>query len=256
MITKNISTMEREELVMVLTDIQHALVKIGELIKKQTEIEAEIAKEEENAEKVYNALSPKMKVFFWIVLSVWAIGLFCYGGFNFIGNLFFIVLGGVFLKIVLGLPDELIFNKDKNEKKIDYQNQHIKPLELNLNECNNELEMIFNEENTLWAIEALQEKYFDINAVTSFLTYLIHRRADCYKEAINLYEEELHRFKMEDLQQQILYNAEKTAQITEQNAETLKNVEYSTASAARVAKINAVINFATYANIRKIRKNK
>lgn len=256
MITKDISIMKRDELIAVLTNIQRKLIHIGELIKKRSEISDEIAKEEEKAEKVYNALSPIMEVFFWVILTVWAIVLFCMGDFSLLGNLFFIVLGGIFLKLVLGFPDELIFNKTKNAKKKAYRKRHIKPLKISLKECNKKLETIFNEESTIWAIDALQEKYFDINAVTSILAYLVHRRADNYKEALNLYEEELHRYRMEELQQQILYNAEKTAQITEQNAERLKNVECSTASAAKIAKINAVLNYATYTNIKKIRKGK
>ena len=66
-------------------------------------------------------------------------------------------------------------NKVKNEKKIDYQNQYIKPLEVSLKECNDELEKIFNEENTLWAIDALQEKYFDINAVAAIFNNVIFK---------------------------------------------------------------------------------
>ncbi len=257
MVQKDISQMDRGELLNILTDIQQRLINIGEKIKDISDTEQMILKEEKEADKVFDALSPKMSniaLFSVIGLVVWG---FTWANQNKIfGALFFAIAGGWFLSYIYGFIDLLLFSDVKIKKKSEYQNQHVKPLQEKLNKNKDDLEEILNDVDTVWAMDALQEKYFDINAVNCFLNYITYRRADSYKEAVNLYEEEIHRFKMEELQQMILENAEKTTQMTEQNLQTLKKVEASTASATRTARINAVMNYATYSNIRKMRKNK
>lgn len=257
MIKKDISKMDREELLNTLTDIQQILINIGEKIKEISDTETLILQEEKNADKAFDALSSKMSNIALIGVIGFAImGFVGAGQHKIIVALLLAIGGGWFLGHVLGFIDLLLFRDEKTKNKTDYQNQHVKPLKEALNKYSEALEVILNNADTIWAMEALQEKYFDINAVNCFLSYITYRRADSYKEAVNLYEEEIHRFRMEDLQQMILENAEKTTRMTEQNLQTLKNVEASTASAARTAKIGAVINYATYSNIRKMRKNK
>lgn len=250
----DISVMDREKLLDFLKVIQVKLIDIGDLIKNISETEEAIEKEEKKALSAREEFSPIMKVVFWMLVLILAIATL-YEGWGFWGMLIVSLLGGWFLSLVLDFPDELFFNKVKEEKMINYRATYVEPLFVQLDKYSSELDRLLEEEQVQWAFDALQEKYFDLNAVTCFISYLTYRRADSYKEAVNLYEEELHRFQMEELQQQILYNTERTAQMTEENLETLQKIQTSTASAARTAKINAVINFATYTNIRKIRKN-
>lgn len=252
MTSNDISSMNREELIKTLTSTQQLLITIGENIKEIQDTEIMLSKEQENANAAYRALSPVMHAIHIISIIAFACMGLIYGGL--IAAVIFAVLDGIFVRMVLALPDEWFFRTRKIQAQNKYIVDHVEPLNIKLTEVKRSLSEILNDDKTIWAMDILQDKYFDLNAVTCFLNYLIYRRADSYKEAVNLYEEELHRFRMEELQESILENAEKTARITEQNAQTLKNVEASATSAARAAKIGAVINYATYKNIREMRK--
>lgn len=90
----------------------------------------------------------------------------------------------------------------------------------------------FVEEN-IHLIEFLPMQYRDLQAVSFMLLAVANGRADTLKEAINLYEEQLHRWKLENAVQQSLemqeYLAMAVDELNSQQAETnahLRSIEF------------------------------
>ncbi|WP_034444865.1 hypothetical protein [Butyrivibrio sp. AE2032] len=69
-------------------------------------------------------------------------------------------------------------------------------------------------------------------AVSSFCSYLQNGRASNLKEAINLYEEELHRYRMEQMQSQILQQQKYQTSLAAVSAAANVATAFNTASAA------------------------
>lgn len=90
-----------------------------------------------------------------------------------------------------------------------------------------------------WALNALSDDYMDIPIIEQLIKYLQGGRADNLKEAINLFEEELHRGRLESLQRATLKttratlsatkniagNAEYTAQAMDESNAALRDIE-------------------------------
>jgi len=107
----------------------------------------------------------------------------------------------------------------------------------------------------IFARKIVPEEYFDSESVQFFIKMLNNGRADTYKEVINLYEEHLHRERVENMQMQSLElqgeNLNETRQLAQnvkaQNEQMQKQTEYmkqisrNTKSTARAVKINAFI---------------
>lgn len=114
------------------------------------------------------------------------------------------------------------------------------------------------------------EQYFDSESVCFFLKMLNERRADTFKEAVNLYEEYLHRKDMEDMQKQQLslqgqqleetrhLSQNVTSQMQEQSS-YMRQIANNTKSTARAVKVNAFINLveghSQSKNLKRIEKN-
>lgn len=255
---QDISTMKRAPLIGTLLKIQQKLVDIGTEIKKIYETEEKIKEEEENAQTKFQELTPTMGNIFLIGLPIIPIigiilQLIDDSYFSWGLVVIFTILGWIFWGIIIFSLDDTFFEGKKNEIKEKYIEENVVPLQKTLQKYNEELDQLLNNPDTIWAMKMIPEKYFDITVINCFISYLADRRADSYKEVVNLYEEEQHRLRMEELQQSILENAERSARIAEENAETLKRTEASVNSAARAAKISAVLNYATYRNIKKMR---
>lgn len=254
MTTVDISKLEREELTLKLNEILDILITIGEKMKLIDDLNNQIKKEESNAEKQEHKLTEKIQKIWWICIIICVvIGLFAGNGILFV--LFLGGLGGWFSYYVLDGIDSILHADQKHIAVEEYTLLHVNPLKEQLNEHLRDTENFMNSENVISAENALPEKYFDIGIIICLIDYLECRRADSFKEAINLYEEEKHRLKMEEMQQSILDATERQSEILKDIEQNSANAAKSAKSAARTAKIGAVINYATYSNIKKMRKN-
>ena len=63
------------------------------------------------------------------------------------------------------------------------------------------------------AIEFIPPDYRYVEAVESFYRYLLNGRANDLQQAVNLYEEELHRMRMENAQQAMLMESKRQSAI-------------------------------------------
>ena len=65
-----------------------------------------------------------------------------------------------------------------------------------------------------WALNALSEDYMDYAIIEQLVKYLQAGRADNLKEAINLFEEELHRGRLENIQREMLETTQASLEAT------------------------------------------
>lgn len=65
-----------------------------------------------------------------------------------------------------------------------------------------------------WALNALSEDYMDYSIIEQLVKYLQGGRADNLKEAINLFEEELHRGRLENIQKKMLETTQASLEAT------------------------------------------
>ena len=112
-------------------------------------------------------------------------------------------------------------------------------LEKQLQEINDYL----NTEECQWAGNALPKKYFTYPTIQAIIQYLQSCRAETLKEALNLYEEEIHRQKMEDMQQQIVQSTAQTAGEVNRQTSLLADLKRTAKNTNTNVKIGNLINF-------------
>ena len=87
-------------------------------------------------------------------------------------------------------------NKEKNEKKETELEPQLKEIGMHLKEANAALKKFHEENSELVAF--LPKQYANLEAVSFMLVAIHSGRADSLKEVYNLYEEQLHRWKLEE----------------------------------------------------------
>lgn len=165
------------------------------------------------------------------------------------GILFYYVPFFVIVNPLLGL----ITRGKKVAKAEAWYKEKIVPIDAQETELISVFERYCNTDAVTEARNIVPEEYFDSESVQFFLKMLNERRADTFKEAINLYEEYLHREDMKNMQMQQLalqgqqlaetrqLSQNVTSQMQEQSA-YMKQISKNTKSTARAVKVNAFIN--------------
>ena len=100
-----------------------------------------------------------------------------------------------------------------------------------------EIESIARDNSDVISILPRDYRYYD--AAEFMEAAFENGRADSLKEAINLYEEHLHRLRVENINQQVLRS-------NQLQCKMLENIEYNSANAARGADIAAVFSVLNY----------
>ena len=94
----------------------------------------------------------------------------------------------------------------------DFHSREIVPLDNRKAEINREINNIMASDYVGWLLRnTLTPEYMNTHALGMFTKYLQAGRADNLKEAINLYEEERHRGRMESMQQANVFAAQAAA---------------------------------------------
>ena len=161
----------------------------------------------------------------------------------FLGTLIWSVILFFFIRF---LASNVIYPiKCSQEVDAKYQvfaNEHIAPKQALLNQQLQDINEYLNTDACQWAGNALPEKYFPYPAIQTIIQYLQSCRADTLKEAINLYEEELHRMKMEDMQQQIVQSTAQTANEVNRQSSLLSDLQKTAKDTNTSVKIGNLIN--------------
>lgn len=142
---------------------------------------------------------------------------------------------------------------ENNEKADTYIREHVVPLQMRLDENLKYREAWINSGKYEWVVDIVGKDLFYSNSIKCLYDLVQSRRADSLKEALNKYDDMLHKARMEEMQQAIQNAAEvaaseakkQTAEAVKQTAETIKQTSYaknivkSTREAAKAAKNTA-----------------
>lgn len=126
--------------------------------------------------------------------------------------------------------------------------QELKINEDKIHSLQQALQKICEEESSRFMMEYLPKDYCNLDAISSFITYLENKRADTFKEAINVYEDEKHKSKMQEMQQvsvdKLNTQSKMMAMSIEQQAQWQKeNAQRQERMIANSQKINEEIRF-------------
>ncbi len=238
-IGKNLAELPRGDLISSLKVIQKILLIIGEKYAKIQEAEKAIQDAEKKAEEIANPIYLKAVGIFLTAICAGIIWLF---NVQRDGTLWYIlryaIIGSIGLTFISVFYDPIRQSEAEQAAEV-YRNENIPPLKRKKNAMTRELEAFMQTDNVSWALNALGEEYLNHTAIGLFIKYLQGGRADNLKEAINLFEEEQHRRRLETLQKETLETtqatlevtaevakqAERTAKASEESSETLRKIQ-------------------------------
>lgn len=129
----------------------------------------------------------------------------------------------------------MFFIQSRHTKKTKkYYDKKISGIQAEINLLQSETQFIYESNSHLFSF--IPEYYRYPIAITYFYQALINGRADSLKEAINLFEEQLHRWKIENYQQQLL-------EIQNQQKVYLEKINHNSKVAAAASTIAAINTF-------------
>ena len=112
---------------------------------------------------------------------------------------------------VICLVDKLLFSSKYKTKAEAYLEEALPPLEEKKRKLENGLNAIVDSDRYYNYKLLLPEKYSDYNTILELISLLQSRRALTLADAINAYEDEMHRKKIENMEQQKVLAAQAAA---------------------------------------------
>lgn len=137
---------------------------------------------------------------------------------------------------------------ENNQNAEAYIAEHVAPLENELVEIDNKIVYLYDSGKVAEAIDFVGEDLFAYECIEDLYNLIKSRRADNLKEALNLYDDTLHKARMEEMQAAIQNASEIAASESVKQTAYSKEIAKSSHQAATAAK-------ATAYHTRKIDKN-
>lgn len=222
-----VSGLDRQETMDVLLEVEKIARTLEDCEVEIAELGEKIKAEQAAAEALRNKLSKPVSRKIWIITIIGAV----------IGTFIIPVL----LTIVFGVVAYFIaFAKIGNPYLIEHQEEndiaadtHIRecvvPLQNRLNALQEIKKDIMGNGRRAWAIEVVGENLF-YSACTSDLYDLVKsRRADNLKEALNKYDDEQYKARMQEIQEATQRAAERSAEEAKKQTGQLKSLRWNTA---------------------------
>ncbi len=222
------------------------IFKIENAVQRKADFdERRIAIEKKKKEIAEELTTPQVIGFILVVIIPTIIG--------YSEDLITAILVFVFALLAFGVlinPIIKIFSSKEGEAE-QYYREH-------MDELNREEEIFLNDfgrycesDEVAFARNLVPEEYFDSDSVQFFIKMFNDKRADTFKEAVNLYEEYLHREYMETMQMQQLSMQDQQLQETQklstqmqQQSAYMQQISQNTKATAKAAKVNAFIDLA------------
>ena len=231
-------------------DLEKAL-EVIQKIEKAIQTQEEFDRRKEEIEKKKKEIADEYTAAQWTGFAILLIGLPIWGlidkGFS---SLVVMALfgGATFYWLVNPI---LKFFSSNEERAEQYYKENMEIVDQQEAEFMAEFEIYCESDEVAFARHTVPEEYFDSDSVQFFIKMLTDKRADTFKEAVNLYEEYLHREYMENMQreqlslqgQQLQQTQQLSAQMQEQTA-YMQQISNNTKATAKAAKANAFISLA------------
>lgn len=240
----DLTALNRTELIKSLQEIVRILDVLKQKIAAAQATENEINELEKKGRKEAEALPKNWKIGIGIAAGIIFVLCLSDDG-SFMGSLILSFIMYFFIKILIISPlyAKVICDKEVDAKYQIFANEHISPKQAVLAQQTEDINTYLNTDECQWAGNALPEKYFTYPAVQSIIQYLQLCRVDSLKEALNLYEEELHRQRMEEMQQQIVQSTAQAADEVKRQSSVLSDLQRTAKNTNSSVKIGNIINF-------------
>jgi len=207
-----LTDLSRNDLISALEEMLTIFSRVWERLPEHSELLTQLKKEKEKLEKIPDSYP------FWITLVSVPLGialsvpisfkLEASTGVHSLAGAVAIFFASFF--VIRSFLKGFASQERKDKMRNWYFNKYVAPLVEKSNTFKQELEELGGEDFKR-AKSLLPEQYTNRKAIKSFISYLKVGRADSLKEAINLFEEEQHREKLEDAQQFAAYASARSA---------------------------------------------
>lgn len=191
------------------------LVEAGKIAKESEQLELEVAtlvsRLKENRKRVdelKTALSKKASMKIWLVtLAVGGISCMVFS----ILGVFIGIITWIIMYMTIGRSDLKQHADANNANANEYFREQVAPLEEELNKVCAKREELFNGGKKSWVISVVGEDMFYSACIGDLYDLVKSHRADNLKEALNLYDDALHKARMEKMQEEIKNTSEVAA---------------------------------------------
>lgn len=227
-----VGTMNREKTMQTLYEVGKIAETFEELSSEQNVVRQNIKCEKYKVEELRKAVSTGAKAIKWIAILC---TLFTWSFLSLFGAVVTIIVWIIMNKTVI--KNDLAKHEAENNANADkYLNDVVLPLESRLQEIVSELEELHTSGRIEWAKDIVGEGMFHSQCIGDLYDLIKNRRADNLKEALNLYDDNQYKARMEASQAAIQNATEvQAAESVKQTAyakETAKNT-HQTATAAK-----------------------
>lgn len=210
--------MTKEEFINHLLEVKVVLEKLAKKQEVYDEIERRLYEEYGKEESIRNE-KQKMKTRICAVIMLIVIAVCFFTG------IIKSVYGSIIPLILVMVAMIVARYKGKNGRiNEEYYNQKILPIKKELNQQEKVILAFMNSDEMKNLSDVIPQKYLNLKAVLFLLDVLQTGRADSAKEAYNLYEEELHREKIQEMQEEQLDYARETLREQQNQTKVQKRI--------------------------------
>jgi uncharacterized membrane protein len=210
--------MTKEEFINHLLEVKAVLEKLAKKQEVYDEIERRLYEEYGKEESIRNE-KQKMKTRICAVIMLIVIAVCFFTG------IIKSVYGSIIPLILVMVAMIVARYKGKNGRiNEEYYNQKILPIKKELNQQEKVILAFMNSDEMKNLSDVIPQKYLNLKAVLFLLEVLQTGRADSAKEAYNLYEEELHREKIQEMQEEKLDYARETLREQQNQTKVQKRI--------------------------------
>lgn len=247
----DVSRMGREEILNTLTKVGSIAQEIEECSKNDSILSQQIQQENAKAELLKSSATQeaqdKAKKFKIICIVIGLVA--CAGVVTIPLGIIIIIIG--IIKSKKDIEEDIKSHKVENEAAAQqYIEQHVAPLVEQRNEIRSKLGELYSSGKIEWAVDVVGKDMFNTQCIGELYNLIKGRRADNLKEALNLFDNNQYKDRMEGMQRAIQNASEIAAVESAKQTEHLKDISKDAHQAATAAKIAAVNTYGTYLNTR------
>lgn len=234
--SKKVSQLDRE-------DTMKVLVEVGKIVQEEEDIASEqrmLAQKKagllNQAEELRHVMSDGAKKKIWIGTGIAAV----------VGLLIFFplaivtaIVGYIVLKNIIGKKDLEEHAAENNANADRFLETNLTPVLAQIDECNAHENDFYASGKKEWALDIVGQDMYYSACIEDLYNLLQNRRADNLKEALNKYDDTLHRARMEEMQAAIKNASELSAEEAAKQTALAQAIEKNSHQAATAAKATA-----------------
>lgn len=196
-----ITKLNRDETIELLSEIKKTCGTLCQLYNRLNSLTSTLDKETQTAEKMRKLPDS----YIYIGLAGGVIGFI--GGFI-IGAIIGLFIGIIVTSLIYNTPKK---KKEREDKADKYIEEKVVPIQNEIKVVDEELEKLNATGKIDWAIGIVGEELFNIQDIRGLAELIKTGRADNLKEALNLYDDVMHRKRMEAMQRDVVVATEISA---------------------------------------------